>query len=132
SITLMISRTFSTGTPYSSSPSAKGRNFPPSITRVLPCLRRRVRRGLRHQRQQAAGVEDQSDPAVAEDGAAGDAAHGSEHLAEPLDDDLLLAEQFVDRQREAASVVVADDDRAVRDRAPRALHAEDVGEPQQR
>src|SRR5581483_1707531 len=125
SITLMISRTFSTGTPYSSSPSAKVRNFPPSITRVLPCLRRRVRRGLRHQRQQAAGVEDQSDPA-----AAGDAAHGSEHLAEPLDDDLLLAEQFVDRQREAASVVVADDDRAVRDRAPRALHAEDVGEPQ--
>src|SRR5436190_1830589 len=106
SITLMISRTFSTGSPYSSCPSANARYLPASAETggsSVPVGRRAsvvsidaysfAPSGRRaepvpiDQRHQSAGIENQSDSAVAENRAAGDAAHAAEHLPEPLDDD---------------------------------------------
>src|SRR5690606_14405602 len=62
--------------------------------------------GGRHRRGlgQPAGVDDQRDAAVAEDGGAGDAGDALVVGLEVLDHDLLLAEQFVDLEREPAAV----------------------------
>src|SRR5262245_62016013 len=124
SITLMISRTFITGRPYSSLPRLNVRYLPPcadpacagvpvasrasvasmSVSFVVLSvpnpngLRGGSRCVLLDQRQQAAGVENQADAAITQNRAAGNAAHAAEHVAEVLDHHFLFADQLVDHQ----------------------------------
>src|SRR6185295_4423318 len=103
----MISRTLSTGSPYSSRPSMKVRYFVTAsvVSMIDPPLRRRGRRHLPDEREQPAHVENQPDAAVAQDGATGDAADAAKHFPEALDDDFLLAEQVVDGERDGPPAV---------------------------
>ena len=72
----------------------------------------------RERRTSAADVEDQRDAAVAHDGGARDVGDLAVVGFEVLDDHLLLAEQFVDQQRDAAALGLDDDhDRAARARS---------------
>src|SRR5690606_21897997 len=113
-------------TPYSSSPRTKVRNSPVSASPLVEAweswragwdmarsLGKSVRkegcgasgRGReRHGLGKAAGVDDQRDAAVAEDGGAGHAGDALVVAFEVLDHDLLLAEQFVDLQRKPAAI----------------------------
>src|SRR5690606_32856500 len=58
----------------------------------------------RHSLGEAAGVDDQRDAAIAEDGGAGHAGDALVVGLEVLDHDLLLAEQFVDLQRKPSAI----------------------------
>src|SRR5690606_34644185 len=115
-------------TPYSSSPSTKVRNSPVSASPLAEAvaawrawagwamarsLGKAVADGERtasgracerHGLGEAAGVDDQRDAAIAEDGGAGHAGDALVVGLEVLDHDLLLAEQFVDLQRKPSAV----------------------------
>src|SRR5687768_3507298 len=93
---------------------------------VMPSSRGVVRRALADQPGEAAGIENQPDAAVAQDGAAGDAANALEGAAERLDDDFLLADQLVDDERGRPAVVLEHDDRRVGHVALRAGDPEQV------
>src|SRR5215212_1323502 len=85
SITLMISRTFNTGSPYSSRPIAKVRYFPPvaeafvarcdaaAVCMSVSGLQSSLRLRGCGEREEAAGVENQADAAITEDRASSDA-----------------------------------------------------------
>ena len=62
-------------------------------------------------RRDAAHVEDQRDPAVAEDGRAGVRRHVAQPLADRLDDDLFAVVDGVDDEAERAAFVLQHDDR---------------------
>ena len=104
--------------PYSSAPSLKARNSRSAVaTTAAGRARRRMfgkggwrqvhprtfrgRTQCRARTGQRSDVEDQGDAAVAGDGGARHVADAAEVGFEVLHDDLLLAEQFVDEQRDA-------------------------------
>ena len=59
--------------------------------------------------EQGAGIEDEGDVAVAEDGRTGDAGQVLHESTEALDDDLLLADHLVDEQGANLAVGLDDD-----------------------
>src|SRR5690606_36050033 len=115
-------------TPYSSSRSTKVRNSPVPASPAAPSwavvswvawadvdMARSLesegrkgggsgRHGHRRGLGQAAGIDDQRHAPVAEDGGAGHAGDALVVALEVLHHHLLLAEQFVDLQRQAAAV----------------------------
>src|SRR5215471_4538019 len=153
SIALMISRTFSTGRPYSSTPSANVRYFPPPsawrrpvsvafavvlLSLVCMCAPRRPSGGgsdrvrFSAQREQPAGIEDEPDAAVSQDCPARDAAHVPERVAERLDHDFVLADQLVDDERERTIRVLDDHHRGVDDLPACAVDPERLPHMEQR
>src|SRR5262245_32180019 len=150
SIILMISRTLSTGTPYSSSPRAKVRYLPTRSAAVattwlttsisvlitlapwcsvsgLPDLRRLLQRVI-HQGHEPARVENQPDASIAENRAPRHTAHFREGMTEGLDDDFLLAQQLVDQQADPPAVVFDDDQRRLPRLGQRAFLTEQLAQ----
>src|SRR6059058_1153559 len=88
--------------------------------------------GSARERDDRRNIEDETDAPVTEDGAARQARHRAERLAKRLRDDLLLAEQLIDQQRDAVGSVADDHEQRVSRDLLCAIDLKDAVQPNHR